>query len=256
MGHLFGTRKMISTFIYRREDVSEAIIVIGGPEAHHISKVLRLGRGDMVRMIDGQGTAHVCEIAAVDSKKISCRIIKTLKNSGESSLYLTLAIGLSTATKFDIVVEKATEAGVSRLVPLLTEKGRVKTGDKGAVTRKMQRWRRICEAAVKQSGRSRIPHIDEPILLPEFLAGCDPAETVIFHPTDREDNIADAIKLSSVQKLTILVGPESGFSAGEIEVARSRGMTAISLGDRILRTETAGTVLPALMIYLWEKAKA
>ena len=247
---------MISTFIYRPGDVAEDIIVIKGPEAHHVSRVLRIGRGDLVRMIDGQGTTHICEISAIEEKKVSCRIIKTLKNSGEPGLYLTLAIGLSAATKFDTVIEKATEAGVCRIAPLLTEKGKIKSRDQESTTRKMQRWRRICEAAVKQSGRSRIPQIEEPILFEHFLANCDPGRTVIFHPADREDDIADIINLKSVQNLTIMVGPESGFSPVEIEAARIKGITPIRLGNRILRTETAGTIVPALMIYLWRQAKA
>lgn len=247
---------MTATFIYKPEDLQDDIITIGGSEAHHIAKVLRCVKGDMVRLIDGLGTAHICEIASVGPKKIDCRIIKTQKNSGESNLQLTLAIGLSTALKFDDVVEKATEAGVRRLTPLLTEKAKVKTGDKGALTRKMQRWRRICEAAVKQSGRSWIPVIDEPIPYDIFLQDCHPDESIIFHPAAREDNIIDLIKLKSLHRMTILVGPESGFSSAEIEAARSLGITPISLGDRVLRTETAGTILPALMIYLWENTKA
>lgn len=256
MDNLFGKPEMISTFIYQSEDLTDDMITIGGSEAHHITRVMRLGRGDLIRMIDGQGTAHICEISAVDTRKLNCRIIKTLKNSGESGLYLTLAIGLSAAVRFDTVIEKATEAGVSRLVPLVTEKGKAKTGDQGAATRKMQRWRRICEAAVKQSGRSRIPEISGPVSFNDFMADCNSAGTVLFHPTDREDNITAKVELKGLQKMTLLVGPESGFSAGELEAARSQGIATISLGERILRTETAGTILPALIIYLWEKAKA
>ena len=200
--------------------------------------------------------AHICEISSADVKNVSCHIVKSIKNSGEPHLQLTLAIGLSTSSKFDTVLEKGTEVGVSAFIPLLTEKGKVKLGDRSAVGRKMTRWRRVCEAAVKQSGRSRIPAIADPIAFDDFLSTCDPARVALFHPGDRMDDINRSIDLITNNQLTIVVGPESGFSKAELDQAADRGMTLISLGSRVLRTETAGTVLPALLIYLAEIVKA
>ncbi len=246
---------MIPTFIYQPDDLSDDTIILGGPEAHHITSVLRLAQGNLIRMIDGQGTAHICEIISSASKSVTARIIKTVKNSGEPRLDLTLAIGLSTASKFDSVIEKATEAGVGGFIPLLTEKGKIKLGDKGAITRKMNRWRRVCEAAVKQSGRSRIPSISNPVSFDEFIKDCHTSETILFHPGDRYDDIVTVAGIGSKRQLTILVGPESGFSAAELEAAKSGGIIGVSLGPRVLRTETAGVVLPSIIIYLSETVK-
>ncbi len=247
---------MIPTFIYKPEDASESMIALTGAEAHHMIKVMRLGRGEMVQLIDGRGTGHICEIASIDGRKADCRIIRTIKNGGEPSLSLTLAIGLSTASKFDTVLEKGTEAGISRFVPLLTEKGKIKLGEKSAVSAKMKRWGRVVEAAVKQSGRSRIPEIAEPISFKEFIAGSEAAETALFHPGDRSDNIFESIELKSKSTFTIIVGPESGLSSSELEAAGERGIIKISLGSRILRTETAGILIPGLLIYMAEMVKA
>jgi 16S rRNA (uracil1498-N3)-methyltransferase len=247
---------MIPTFLYKADDMAGDTIIISGTEAHHIARVMRLDRSDMIRMSDGQGTTHLCEISAITPKKINCRIIKTLKNSGEPGIHLTLAAGLSASFKFDTIVQKATEVGVSRFVPLLCNKGMVKTGDKAALKRKINRWRRICEAAVKQSGRSRIPAIERPIDFIEFLDNCDPKETFLFHPGDRSEDISILTNLKTKQEITIIVGPESGFSPSELEAARDHGISIITLGDRILRTETAGIVLPALVIYLSDIVKS
>jgi 16S rRNA (uracil1498-N3)-methyltransferase len=256
MGDIYGNYEMIPTFICRYEENDTGIIAITGSEAHHIASVLRLGRGDMIRIIDGRGQANICEISSVSVKKVACRIIKTLKNSGEPSLHLTLAIGLSSASKFDAVMEKATEVGVSHFIPLLTEKGKVKLGDKAALTRKINRWRRLCEAAVKQSGRSYIPVIDAPVWFDKFLDETVPGDTFLFHSDTVVDELVSATGLESRTQLTIIIGPESGLSKPELEMAHARGIRCLSLGTRVLRTETAGSVIPALLIYLSEMIKS
>jgi 16S rRNA (uracil1498-N3)-methyltransferase len=247
---------MIPTFIYPTDEVMNNTIILRGDEARHISAVLRLGRGEQIRMIDGRGTAHICEIVSIASQTVSARIIKTLKNSGEPRLHLTMGIGLSNSSKFDTIIEKGTEVGVSLFVPLLTEKSKVKTGDKGAATRKMNRWQRVCRAAVKQSGRSRIPDISRPVEFYQFLEHCNPEETCLFHPGEGREAIETLPNLQNKSCLTVLIGPESGFSPAEIQTVRERSINVISLGNRILRTETAGVVIPALVIYLSERAKA
>jgi 16S rRNA (uracil1498-N3)-methyltransferase len=256
MGHLFNPQYMIQTFIYTTEDYDGEQVTISGREAHHIADVLRLGPGEMVRLIDGLGTAHICEITSIASKKIICSVIKTIKSGGEPTLKLSLAIGLSPEAKFDTIIEKGTEVGISRFIPILTEKGRVKIAEMSGLARKMERWRRVCEAAVKQSSRSVIPHIDPPLSFRDFLLSCRPAGTMLFHPGDRTESFYAADMTAIDEELTLVVGPESGFSGDEIESARNRGIRVMSLGDRVLRTETAAVVIPALVIYLTEVAKA
>ena len=243
---------MIQTFIYEPSRQDGNRITIDGLEAKHMSSVLRLGQGETVRLIDGHGTAHICEIQKTGSKKIICGIIRTVKNSGEPALDLTLAVGLSTGSKFDTVIEKGTEVGVARFVPLLTDKSKVKIGDSGNVKRKMNRWERVCTAAAKQSGRSIVPPIDHPVRFDEFISGVKSSAAIIFHPDEKATALAAVLETLDNHSLTILIGPESGFSPGEIKLGVDRGISIISLGERVLRTETAGIVLSALTIYQYE----
>jgi 16S rRNA (uracil1498-N3)-methyltransferase len=196
--------------------------------------------------------AHVCEMVSTRGRQVTCRIVKSIKNSGEPRLYITLAIGLSTGSKFDTIIEKGTETGVSRFVPLLTEKGKVRISEVAAAARKVNRWRRVGEAAVKQSGRSVIPKIDPPISFSDFIRICIPNETILFDPGGRFENIRKLIPLGEGPHLTLVVGPESGFSPTEMAAARERHIAVIGIGPRVLRTETAGVVLPALVVYLSE----
>jgi 16S rRNA (uracil1498-N3)-methyltransferase len=239
---------LMHTFIYAPHNKSEAQITLGGEEARHIKAVLRLGKGELVRLVDGQGEAHVCEIIDSSRKEIVCNIIKSTRNSGEPRQNVSLAIGLSSAGTFDTILEKGTEVGVGRFVPLYAEKGKVKPFEKGILTRKQRRWQRVCTAAMKQSGRSRLPVIDDPCYFDRFIASCSAAESVLFHPSDKE-NLSPLQGLLRADSVTLLVGPEAGFSDTEIRMAQDAGIPAVSLGSRILRTETAGTVVPALFLF-------
>jgi len=246
---------MMLTFIYDPSLQDGNIVTVKGAEARHMVSVLRLKKGHLVRLIDGEGGAHICEITKSGSRTVTCRIIKSVKKSGEPSLFLTLAVGLSTGTKFNSVIEKGTEAGVSRFAPLLTEKGKVRVSDNTSLKRKMNRWRRVAEAATKQSNRSVIPCIDNPVAFNEFIELCAPEEIMLFHPDDKPVNVVTLVNSIHAGRLTLVVGPESGFSPSETAAANDKGIRCVSLGSRILRTETAGMILPALMIYYYESVK-
>ncbi len=247
---------MMQTFFFDPKERKDDTLKIRGPEAHHIVKVLRLEKGEVIRATDGQGTAHICEIKSTASKSVTCTIVKTVRNGGEPDLDVALAIGISTATKFDTVVEKGTEIGVSRFIPLSTEKGKVEIREEGSLTRRMSRWRRVCEAAVKQSGRSIIPAILPPIMFSEFIPACIPEETILFHPEGKGTDFQKLLSSFETKRLTIIVGPESGFSPDEVDLAKKHKIPIVGLGDRILRTETAGVVLPSIAIYLAEHMKS
>lgn len=246
---------MMPSFIFDAPAETGEMIVIAGREARHLADVLRMKRGEIIRLTNGRGTAHVAEIVSVKKGEVMCRVVKTVKGGGEPLLKLTLAAGLSTGAKFDVIVEKGTEVGVSRFVPLLTDKEKVRLGDGASVKTRMNRWRRICEAAVKQSGRSVIPIIEEPVSFDNFVAACPVDGTVVFHPEERTDRFDSVLSAIKEKELTVVVGPVSGFSPREIAAAQERGAKIVSLGDRVMRAETAGVVLPALVIYYFETIK-
>lgn len=249
MVDVYGEIDVIPTFIFKSEDIKDDTVKIRGPEAHHIAKVLRMTKGEMVRVIDGVGMSHICEIKSASARTVTCGIIKTIRKGGEPKLDMALAIGLSSATKFDLVVEKGTEVGVSRFIPLITDQAKVKIKEQESLVRRMNRWRRVCEAAAKQSGRSVIPMISPPVIFGDFVSACIPEESVLFHPDGAFTTPSDLLAAIGTKRLTVIIGPESGFSTSEVETAKARKIPIFSLGDRILRTETAGIVVPALLIY-------
>ncbi len=218
-------------------------------EAQHALGVLRLKVGDRIIVVDGQSMGYKAEISETKGKQsVAARIFARVRRFGEPSVKLTLAAGLSAGSKFDIVVEKGTELGVSRFVPILCEKGKVKLDDAGRIARRTSRFRKVALAAMKQCRRSFHPQVEEPLSLNDYLRDIDSdGPRLIFHPADGAGLSAlDTAILPAV--ITLVVGPESGFSDAELSAAREAGFQPISLGPRVLRAETAGPVAVALVM--------
>lgn len=234
-------------FYLPTESMLEGIVALPAEEGRHALSVLRLGRNDLILAVDGDGIAYRGEI--LDTKKpskVTFRITSTVRNLGEPSVRLTLAAGLSTGFKFDQVIQQGTEVGISRFVPLKTEKSQIKSSD---LTTKLRRFEKVAVAAMKQSRRSFLPAIAGIRTLPEFLReSADEPLKLLFHPTEGTGYSFEQIAKESVQRAAILVGPESGFSENEVELALKAGFKPVSLGERVLRTETAGPVCAALVL--------
>ena len=230
---------------------SETIIELPAPEAHHALNVMRMKQGQTVVVVDGLGMAYRGELTNLSprDKKAEVSVISTFRNYGEPIVNLTLAAGLSTGFKFDTVVEKGTELGVKRFVPLLCEKSRVKVDDPKRAASKVTRLEKVAMSAIKQCRRSYRPDISAPTSFTKFLDETDPeACNLLFHPA-RDAHPLDHIEFTpAIRRVTILIGPESGFSRDETEAAISAGFRAVGLGQRILRTETAGPVVCALIM--------
>lgn len=224
-------------------------IILPGLEAKHAARVLRLERGAIIVIVDGLGNACRAELTVVSGKAVAARAHSEIREMGEPSVRLTLAAGLSTSMKFDSVVQRGTELGVSRFIPLLTEKSRVAIEDPARARTKLSRWRNVSIAAMKQCRRSRIPDVSAPTPFRRFLQQFDRADTgIIFHPGQDAVSL-DSLKLAAgMKRLTLAVGPESGFDDDEVAAAVQAGFVCVSLGRRILRTETAGPVAVALVI--------
>jgi len=225
-------------------------VTITGPDVVHIVKVLRLGPGDALTVLDGRGNAYEAVIEQAGREAVICAITSHINAGGTPSLKITLVQGLPKGDKMDLIVQKATELGVCRIIPLVCDRTVVKlTGDKSQ--RRLERWQRIAVEAAKQCRRPDIPEI-----LP--LAGW---ETVLADLSDNslalipweEENQVALKKVLEESKTTggfvVFIGPEGGFTSAEVELARSHGVKPVSLGPRILRTETAGLVVLAIMQY-------
>jgi len=221
------------------------VLRLSEEEGHHVHKVLRGRPGDRVEVVDGAGRLFVAELLGGSEATILEERPTAGGNEGEVVLYQAVPKG----RHMDLVVEKATELGVSRVVPLSTERGvvRLSKGDG-----KMRRWHRVAEAAARQSLRLRIPEVTEVVSFPE--AAREAGETgVLLHNGAELPPLEDVVPGPVVG---LFVGPEGGFGDGELAVAREAGLSLASLGPYRLRSETAGVVAVARACAVVERTRS
>lgn len=227
-------------------------IALSADESHHLLRVLRLARGDEVYVFDGCGNEFRAVFISVDGKCAAVEIIERLTDVVESPLPLTLAVALMKGEKFDFVVQKATELGVRRVVPLITEHADVKV--KGEQTgRRLERWQRISLEALKQSGRRRLVEISEPTKPRELLianAAGTPAANLYFNERGGASLTEALVGAGEENAVTVFVGPEGGWGEQEFGLFERHGCVAVSLGRRILRAETAAIVAVSLVQHM------
>ena len=238
-------------FYALKSQISDSQITLDGDEAHHLSRVLRLGEGDHVFVFDGEGREWECDITSVGKRETGLAILRQLADEVESPLHLTLAQALIKGDKFDWVVQKATELGVTRIVPLLTDHSDVKIGKARAEERaeaRLLRWRRISMEALKQSGRRRLVEIVEPIRFTDFCESNVSVNNLIF--SERGGRRLQEITTSPTQ-VSVSIASEGGWSDRELQTAEANNFIAVHLGARILRTETAAIAAVTLAQHLF-----
>ncbi len=238
-------------FFTARENISEKQLIIDNEDVSHISRVLRLKEGDEITVCDGQGFDYLAKIALIENKKIICDIVEKTKSDTEPNIRVTLFQGLPKASKMDYIIQKTTELGITKIVPCAMSRCVAKLENKKAEEKKTERWQKVAEAAAKQSGRGVIPEISMPATLDsaiEELKKCD----ICFAPYECEDttNLKSVLLASDKPKTAgFIIGPEGGFDPSEIEKIRAAGIKTVTLGRRILRTETAGEAVLSMIMY-------
>jgi 16S rRNA (uracil1498-N3)-methyltransferase len=239
-----------------------ARVVLSAEESRHLRDVLRLRVGDEAFVFDGEGREFACVVR--DDGGGRGRASATLEVRGpveppcpESPLELTLGVALLKGEKFDLVVQKATELGATRVVPLETRRADVRLRDAKDAARRVERWRRLALEASKQSGRARVPAVAEPTTLDSLTSAAPRAGELRLLFAERGGAGLDAITFNdgSHSVVTALVGPEGGWDDEEIALARGRGSTIITLGGRTLRAETAAIAVAALLQHLFGDLK-
>jgi 16S rRNA (uracil1498-N3)-methyltransferase len=221
-------------------------VTLEGAAASHLTRVLRARAGEPLTLFNGEGGEYAARILRQGGGKVTVEVGLQLATERESPLALTLAQGVARGERMDLVVQKATELGVARLAPLLTERSVVRLSATQA-QKKLAHWRLVAVAACEQSGRNRLPEIAAPQTLDEFLSSERAAESpplrLLLSP-DGPRQLSDLPRSSCV---TVLVGPEGGLTQQERECAIAAGFLAVRLGPRVLRTETAALVAVALL---------
>jgi 16S rRNA (uracil1498-N3)-methyltransferase len=209
--------------------------VIEGSAANHIMRVLRLRDGDALTLFDGHGGEYAARIVGFRKDSVQVEVQEHRDVERESLLNLTLAQGISRGERMDWVMQKATELGVARIVPVITERTVVKLDERQSA-RKVEHWRGIVIAACEQSGRNRVPEVTAPCAFHEVLRSDERAgRRLLLSPVGR----LNARELALSGSATLLVGPEGGLSPGEQDLALGAGFEQVRMGPRILRTETA-----------------
>ncbi len=239
-------------FLVSPDAVRDGAATVTGPELAHMRKVLRLRPGARVLLWDGAGGEHEALIRAYEGGVATMTVVRSYRPERESPLAVTLAQAVGKGDKMDWIVEKATELGVTRVVPFFSSHTVPRFGgDKGE--RRRERWRKIAEAAARQSGRTRIPAIGEPDRFDAMLERdwrCD--ARLLFREGAQGGGLASlAEELHSPRSVLVMVGPEGGFSGEEAAGAEAHGFRAVGLGKRILRTETAAVAAVCAVQLLW-----
>ncbi len=225
-------------FFVPPENFHHHCIELSLEESKHLREVLRLRGGDEVCVFDGEENEFLCIVQEIGAKKDSSilRILhKIPPASPESKLDLTLGVALLKGEKFDLVVQKAVELGVTKLVPLLTKRGDTKNV-------RLERWQKIGIEAAKQSGRAKLMKISELLNFEEFVEDAEGAK-ILF--SERNGESLSAIK--SDKRITAVIGSEGGWETSEIEFAKLQDFQIITLGGRILRAETAAIAVAAVL---------
>jgi 16S rRNA (uracil1498-N3)-methyltransferase len=229
---------------------------LASDEARHLRDVLRLKPGDEVYVFDGAGKEFQCRVAESRRDSAQLKVINEVEPARpESPLQLTLAVALLKGEKFDLVVQKATELGVDRVVPVVTKYADIRLRDESDAAKRVARWQRIALEAAKQSGRAVVPVVDSPVAfgsLIQTMVSDAAMRCLMFSEREGQSLLEVAKNLpAEVSEITALVGSEGGWANEELDAAREAGWITITLGGRTLRAETAAITAMALIQHLY-----
>lgn len=222
------------------EKFNNQTVTLDFEQTRHLRDVLRLRKAEKIQIFDGEGSEFVCEIVTIEKKETRLKIVEEISPAApESNLNLTLAVALLKGEKFDLVVQKAVELGVTKLVPLNTKRADVRfTG----AERKLERWRKIIVDATKQCGRAKLLEITAPLEFEKFIKTHIGAG-ILF--AERNGESFSTVKIN--QQIIAVIGSEGGWEETEIEAARKNDFQIVTFNGRILRAETAAISIAAIL---------
>lgn len=239
-------------FFINKDNVQGKVVRITGSDFNHISHSLRLVPGDRVIVNSGDGVDNTLEIIDIDENRVKGKIIYFEKNKNEPELNITLAQAIPKKHNMDMVVQKCTEIGIKGVIPIETKRTIVKLKNKKRQKR-INRWQRIAEEAAKQSGRGCIPRVMDVHNISELTEKFSLYDLILIPWVGEESRGLKEIwnnrRNLEENNILIIIGPEGGFTADEVELVREKGGKSITLGPRVLRTETAGLVVLTMILY-------
>ncbi|CEK34755.1 16S rRNA (uracil(1498)-N(3))-methyltransferase [Paraclostridium sordellii] len=230
-------------------NLENSTCIIEGEDVKHISKVLRCRVGEELEICDNDNNEYICEITSIDKSEVQLNIIDKVDIKRESDLKIKVYQGLPKGPKMEMILQKLTEVGVDEIILVQTKRTVVKVEDKKE-DKKIERWERIIYEAAKQSKRGKIPKLRGILSFKEALSDMGKNDLNIApYENERTKSIKQAIKGQDINNIGIFVGPEGGFEDTEIKDIEDIGGQSVSLGPRILRTETASLVASSIVLY-------
>ncbi|MBD5542710.1 MAG: 16S rRNA (uracil(1498)-N(3))-methyltransferase [Lachnospiraceae bacterium] len=243
-------------FFVSPEQIQGNRIIISGKDVNHIKNVLRMKTGEEINIKTGMdGKEYRCGILEFTEDEVICELYFIKEEDVELPVKVYLFQGLPKSDKMEWIIQKAVELGVYEIIPVASKRAVVKLDEKKAKS-KVARWQGISEAAAKQSKRAVIPQVTLPMSFREALAYCRDMDIKLI-PYELAKNMEQTRKaiegIGKNQSVAVFIGPEGGFAEEEIEEAKEAGMLPVTLGKRILRTETAGMCVLAFLLYQLEE---
>lgn len=241
---------MLKFFVNKEQVVNDNINIIG-QDAIHIKKVLRLKNDTLINISDNEKNTYECVIQEINDEQIKCRILSKKEENNENNINITLFQGIAKFDKMDYIVQKATELGINSFYPTITKRTVVKLDDKSK-DKKVQRWQIIANEASKQCKRTCIPKIENVIFLKDICNLVSTYDIILLAYENDNNYLKNILKKinKEISNIAVIIGPEGGFEQEEVDMLlKNNNIYSISLGKRILRTETASILLISNILY-------
>jgi len=245
-------------FFVKRDQINGDKITIKGEDVNHIINVLRNNKGDELQICNYEdGSNYIAEIIDYNKDNVECKIKRKLESIAESNVSITIFQGLPKFDKMELIIQKATEIGVCNIVPVKMSRCIVKLNEKDEI-KKIERWNKIAQIAAKQSMRDKITKVEKVQSIKEIIRKIEEFdEILVAYENEQSNSLKKELKSlnnKDCYKIGIVIGPEGGIEEQEIEVLKeNKKVKIVSLGNRILRTETASLVMASNIIYELEK---
>ena len=237
-------------------EASSGSILLGSDDSRYLSQVLRMKEGDELTVVLKDGIEALCKVDDAGRTNVTLNIISTKKNTSEPPFGITLYQSVSKGERMELTIQKCVELGVTKIVPVFSARCVVKPDKPDRQKAKTQRWQKIALEAARQSGRGIIPEVTEPMLFEQAVKDAASSDVVLF-PWEEERAVTLKQALARVPRedlktVAVFIGPEGGYEEKEAQLAREDNAVTVTIGQRILRTETAGAAVLAMLLYEYE----
>lgn len=243
----------MARFFVEKEKIEENRIIIDGADAHHIARSLRMAEGDETVVCDGEGKEYHCRLIRIRDDECVCKIIEETESASESPVSITLCMAYPKGDKLETVIQKAVELGADRIIPFESSRC-IKRPKAEKAEKQTARLQRIAEEAAKQCGRAKIPTVTHAMSYKAMLSeATDAALALLCYESEEGLTIKSVLSGKEIpESISVIVGSEGGFSAEEVAEAKAAGCISVSLGERILRCETAPAYALSAISYEYE----